>query len=235
MALLNLLSPRAGVEITRSISYGEGPRHALDVYRHAANRARRRWSCSSTAASWQRGNKAIYRFLGSALARRGYVAVIADYRLYPEVLYPEFLDDGARAVRWTKDNMPRFGGDRRRIFVMGHSAGAYIAAMLAIDGRWLAKVGLAPGAESAGLIGVAGPYDFLPLHGETLKAIFNGGNDPQTQPITHVTARRAARAADDRRRRRILVDPGNSTRLAARLREAGNEATVIAYPRTGHL
>jgi acetyl esterase/lipase len=232
-AILNLLSPRSGIEITRSICYAGGHRHTLDVYRPTA-------SCPAPVivffygGSWQRGHKALYGFLGSAIARRGYVALVADYRLYPEVRYPEFLDDGARVVRWAKDYAAWFGGDHNRIFVIGHSAGAYIAAMLAIDGRWLAKVGLAPGQDIAGLIGVAGPYDFLPLRGETLKRIFNGGNDPATQPITHVTpgappALLMAGVADG------LVDPGNAIRLAARLRDAGNEATVAAYPRTGHL
>jgi acetyl esterase/lipase len=233
VSLLNFLSPRAGIEITRAISYGDGHRHTLDVYRPAAIDPAP-VIVFFYGGSWQRGNKALYRFLGTALARRGYVTLVADYRLYPEVRYPGFLDDGARVVRWAKDNAAWFGGDRKRVFVMGHSAGAYIAAMLALDGRWLEKVGLAPGQDIAGLIGVAGPYDFLPLHGETLKRIFNGGTDPDTQPITHVTAGAPPAllltgAADG------LVDPGNSARLAARLREAGNDATVVAYPRTGHL
>jgi acetyl esterase/lipase len=240
-SILNFLSPRFGIEITRSVSYGDGPRHTLDVYRPAA--AGKVPVLEPVLApvivffyggSWQRGRKALYGFLGTALARRGYVTLVADYRLYPEVRYPAFLEDGARAVRWAKDNAAWFGGDRRRVFVMGHSAGAYIAAMLALDSRWLAQQGLAPGQDIAGLIGVAGPYDFLPLRGETLKRIFNGGNDPATQPITHVTPGAPPAllmtGVDDG-----LVEPGNSTRLAARLRDAGNEATVVAYPRTGHI
>ena len=87
--------------------------------------------------SWQGGNKSIYKFVGSALARRGYVVIVPDYRVYPEVIYPGFLEDGALAVRWTKDNATRFGADPNMLFVMGHSAGAYMAAMLALDSRWL--------------------------------------------------------------------------------------------------
>jgi acetyl esterase/lipase len=232
-ALLNLLSPRSGVEIVRSVRYAEGRRHMLDVYRPAAV-TDAPVIVFFYGGSWQRGQRALYGFLGTALARRGYVTAIADYRLYPEVRYPEFLEDGARAVRWMKDNAASFGGDGRRIFVMGHSAGAYIAAMLAIDGRWLARVQLSPGADLAGFIGLAGPYDFLPLRSETLKKIFNGGDDRTTQPIAHVAPGAPpgllmTGVADG------LVDPGNSLRLAERLRTVGNEATVITYPRTGHL
>ena len=115
---------------------------------------------------------------------------------------------------------------------MGHSAGAHIAAMLAIDATWLQKVGLAPGRDIAGLIGISGPYDFLPLKNETFKIIF-GGDRPETQPISHVTpgappALLLTGGKDD------VVGAGNSTRLAERLRAAGNEATAVIYPRTGH-
>ena len=105
---------------------------------------------------WRSGHKGLYRYVAKALTRRGYVAVVPDYRIYPEVRYPDFLDDGARAVRWVKDNVHRFGGDPEKIFLMGHSAGAHIAAMLSIDSTWLDKIGLVPGRDLAGLIGILG-------------------------------------------------------------------------------
>lgn len=220
------------IAFTRSIAYAKGARQTLDVCRPKA----------ATAApvvvffyggGWRSGSKGTYRYVAKALARHGYVAVVPDYRIYPEVLYPDFLDDGARAVRWAKDNARRFGGDPDKLFLMGHSAGAHIAAMLAIDANWLKTVELAPGRDIAGLIGVSGPYDFLPLRDKTLAIIFGGANRPQTQPITHVTpgAPPALLLTGGKDR---VVDAGNSTRLAERLRAAGNEATAIVYPRTGH-
>ena len=170
---LNFLAWLHGVEITRSIAYGEGARRTLDVYRPSAAAAAP-VVVFFYGGSWQSGHKEMYLFVAAALARRGYVIVVPDYRVYPEVRYPDFLDDGARAVRWAKDNAARFGGDPQKLFVMGHSAGAYIAAMLALDGRWLQKVDLAPDRDIAGLIGISGPYDFLPLSDGTLKTIFGG-------------------------------------------------------------
>ena len=221
-----------GLEITRSVAYGAGARRTLDVYR-PKNAAALPVVVFFYGGSWQGGNKQIYRFVAAALARRGYVAVIPDYRVYPEVRYPDFLEDGARAVRWAKDNAARFGGDPGRLFLMGHSAGAYIAAMLALDPRWLNTAGLAPDRDIAGLIGVSGPYDFLPLRDGTLKVIF-GGNDPATQPISHVApgappALLLTGAKDG------IVDPDNSARLAARLHAAGDSATVRVYSWVGHL
>jgi acetyl esterase/lipase len=220
------------IAFTASIAYAKGARHTLDVCRPKA----------ATAApvvvffyggGWRSGSKATYRYVAKALARRGYVAVVPDYRIYPQVLYPDFLDDGARAVRWAKDNARKFGGDPEKLFLMGHSAGAHIAAMLAIDARWLEKVGLAPGRDIAGLIGVSGPYDFLPLRDRIFAIIFGGANRPETQPINHVTPG-APPALLLTGGKDAVVDPGNSTRLAERLRAAGNEATAIVYPRTGH-
>jgi acetyl esterase/lipase len=220
------------IAVTRDIAYADGERHTLDMFRPR----------TATAApvvvffyggGWRSGNKRMYRYVGKALARHGYVAVVPDYRIYPPTLYPDFLHDGAQAVRWVKDNAQKFGGDPDKIFLMGHSAGAHIAAMLAIDATWLKTVGLAPGRDIAGLIGIAGPYDFLPLKDEELIVIFGGANRPETQPISYVTpgAPPALLLTGDKD---DVVGAGNSTRLAERLRAAGNDATAIVYPRIGH-
>jgi acetyl esterase/lipase len=232
-APLNFLAWRHGIEITRSVAYGEGARRTLDVYRPNAAAAAP-VIVFFYGGSWQSGHKETYLFVAAALARRGFVTVVPDYRVYPQVRYPDFLEDSARAVRWAKDNASRFGGDPNNLFVMGHSAGAYIVAMLALDDRWLEKVDLAPDRDIAGLIGISGPYDFLPLHDGTLKVIFGGANDPATQPISYVLpgappALLVTGARDD------TVDPGNSSRLAARLRSAGDNATVVDYAWVGHL
>jgi acetyl esterase/lipase len=216
----------------RDIPYASGARHTLDVFRPQAA-AGAPIVVFFYGGGWRSGRKEMYRYAAKALARRGYVAVLPDYRIYPEVKYPAFLDDGARAVRWTRDNTTQLGGDPDKIFLMGHSAGAHIAAMLSLDARWLAKVGLAPSRDIAGFIGLAGPYDFLPLCDDIYLTIF-GGNRPETQPISHVTpgappALLLTGAKDG------VVDPGNATRLAKRLRAAGNDVTTATYPRIGHL
>jgi acetyl esterase/lipase len=220
------------IELTQSIAYADRSRHRLDVCR-PRGAAAAPVVIFFYGGAWQSGYKELYRYVAKALARRGYVAVIPDYRIYPEVCYPEFLDDGALVVRWVKDNIARFGGDPDKLFLKGHSAGAHIAAMLSIDARWLGKVGLDPRRAIAGLIGISGPYDLMPLRNERLKVIFGGGNRPETQPIYHVApgAPPALLMTGGRDR---LVEPGNSVRLAARLVAAGNAATVLTYRRVGH-
>jgi acetyl esterase/lipase len=232
-AVLNAIEPRRGTELTRSVSYGEGPRQTLDVYRPIAA-ASAPVVVFLYGGSWQFGHKETYQFLGRALARRGYVVVVPDYRVYPEARYPAFLEDNARAVRWAKDNAVRFGGNPNELFLMGHSAGAYDAAMLALDKRWLNKVDIEPGRDIAGLIGLSGPYDFLPLRDETLKTIFGGADDPTTQPISYV-APGAPRTLLLTGGGDEMVEPSNSVRLAARLRAVGDDVTLVTYPRVGHI
>jgi acetyl esterase/lipase len=220
------------ITLTSSIAYADRSRHRLDICRPNGSVAAP-VIIFFYGGAWRSGNKELYRYVAKALARRGYVAVVPDYRIFPEVCYPDFLDDGALVVRWVKDNIARFGGDPEKIFLKGHSAGAHIAAMLSIDGRWLDKVGLRPGRDIAGLIGIAGPYDYMPLRDETLKVIFGGANRPETQPIFHVS-RGAPPTLLITGGRDRLVEPGNSTRLAARLVAAGNTAKVLIYRPVGH-
>jgi acetyl esterase/lipase len=161
------------------------------------------------------------------------VAVVADYRLYPEVRYPGFLEDGAQAVRWAVDHAARFGGDPERIVLLGHSAGAYNAVMLALDERYLQAAGVDPGRVKA-MAGLSGPYDFLPLEGQITPRIFGHADLPATQPLAYVRpgsppAFLATGDAD------TMVYPRNTTALARSLRQAGVEVDERHYPGLDHI
>jgi acetyl esterase/lipase len=161
------------------------------------------------------------------------VAVLPDYRKYPQVVFPGFLEDAAMAVAWARRNAARFGGDPSRVFLMGHSAGAHIAAMLSLDARYLGTQGLAP-RELAGLVGLAGPYDFLPLKDPILKTIFAPeATIARTQPITFVAAGAPAAflatGADD-----TTVNPRNTANLSASLRTAGVRVEEKRYAGLNH-
>jgi acetyl esterase/lipase len=231
--VLNVLALLGRYRVTTGIAYAPGPRHSLDVYApipaHGSPVV-----VFFYGGNWQEGDRAIYRFVGAALAARGIVTVIPDYRVYPEVRFPAFVEDGARAVRWTHDHVAAFGGDPSRVVLMGHSAGAYIAAMLTYDRQWLEEVDLDPDRDIRGLVGLAGPYDFLPLRDETLKIIFGPTSRlAASQPINYVESGApptflVTGSADD------VVDPGNAMRLARRVAAKGDAATVKIYDGIGH-
>jgi len=232
---VTLLNATSGGDfhVTKNIAYMPGPRGTLDVY-VPDNAVNAPVVVFFYGGSWQGGDKAMYRFLGAALAARGVVTIIPDYRVYPEVRFPVFLQDSAAAVAWAHAHAQNFGGDPQRLVLMGHSAGAYNVAMLALNPVYLGAVGLNPQRDISGFIGLAGPYDFLPLHDPVLETIFGPAETlARTQPINFVTpgAPPAYLAAG---LRDTTVDPGNSQRLAAKLRAAGDAVQERYYPHLNH-
>jgi acetyl esterase/lipase len=232
LGAFNALVPKDGgaQRVASGLPYGEGPRRMLDVYAPPGAKDRP-VIVFFYGGSWNTGERARYSFLGRALAARGFVTVVPDYRLVPEVTYPGFVEDGAAAVRWVRENAKNYGGDGERIVLAGHSAGAYIAAMLAVDGRWLGS----DRAAVRGLVGLAGPYDFAPFTVASSQAAFGRWPKPaETQPVTWADASAPPSllltGADD-----TIVRPRNSDALAARLRAAGVAVEVKRYASIGHV
>jgi len=220
--------------VERGAAYGAHARQRVDVYRPRAWRAGQEplpIILFIYGGSWQEGERAGYAFAARAFADAGFLVAVPDYRLVPEVRYPAFVEDGAAALRWVRANAARLGGDPDRIVLIGHSAGAYNAAMLALDERWLG-----PDRRAVrGLVGIAGPYDFLPLDTAASVAAFGQERDlPRTQPVNFASAgdppALLLHGTLD-----TVVYPRNSERLAARLQAAGVQARVKLYPRVGHV
>jgi acetyl esterase/lipase len=213
--------------------YAPGPDHQLDVYRAGAP-GNAPVVVFFYGGSWQSGRRQDYRFVAAALARHGVVAIVPDYRKSPRHPFPAFMQDAAAAVAWARANASRYGGDPARIFVMGHSAGGQIAALLATDARYLRAVGMAP-RDLAGAIGLAGPYDFLPIVDPKIKTVFGAEKDwPLSQPVNFVDGDEPPflllHGASDRK-----VRPMNSEHLAAKLRAQHEPVTLEIIPDTGHV
>lgn len=182
---------------------------------------------------WRNGRRDWYRFVGLRLAEAGILTIIPDYRAFPEVTFPDFMDDAARAVAWALNHAEVHGGDPSRVFLMGHSAGAHIAALLATDARHLQRAG-ADHSRIRGVIGLSGPYDFLPLTSRRLQEIFpDEALRAASQPVDFVDASSPpmllVHGKDDR-----TVLPRNSRRLAERLAAHAVEVQLHLYPGLGH-
>ena len=184
--------------------------------------------------AWVNGERAWYRYAGEALSRHDIVVVIPDYRKSPQVKFPTFMDDAAQAVAWARANAAQYGGDPSRLFVMGHSAGAHIGALLATDARYLARVNLKP-RDLAGFIGLAGPYDFAPFSDDYLLEVFGSDADAQqaAMPASYVDGDEPPMLllqglAD------TTVRPSNTRSLAAKLTAHGEPVETKFYPGIGH-
>lgn len=232
-ALLNLVAQRRGYRVHRDILYGEHARQGMDFYVPDALSGPAPVVLFFYGGAFQAGRKSEYRLVGGSLASKGIVVAIADYRIYPEGRFPDFLEDGAQALVAVRRVARDYGGDPDRIFLAGHSAGAYIAVMLVADPRYLERQAADP-AAIRGVIGIAGPYDFLPIVDPTLISVFGGSARVETQPIHYIDSRKPpmllATGADDGR-----VQIKSTRNLSARLRSAGNEVVEIIYPGVGHM
>lgn len=217
----------------RGSAYGSGPRQRLDVYAPPNATAAQPVAIFFYGGSWDSGRRGDYAWAGRALAAQGFLTLVPDYRLYPEVVFPDFLDDGAAAVRWAVDNAAALGGDPQRIVLIGHSAGAYNAAMLALDPRYLKAAGVERSVVRA-FAGLSGPYDFLPLDGPITQRTFGAAGDlPATQPGLYAAAGSPAAflASGDAD---TTVYPRNTRKLAAALRQAGARVEERHYPGLDH-
>ncbi|NBX02568.1 MAG: alpha/beta hydrolase [Alphaproteobacteria bacterium] len=236
VSLLNASIPSDGYRIHKDIAYGNDARQKLDIYiPDAATPA----NPSPVivfyyGGSWQQGSKDDYLFLGESFATLGYVTVIADYRLYPQVSFPTFIDDSAQAFGWVHKNIANYNGDENNLFLAGHSAGAYNAVMLAVNHDYFNRVNIKP-SWVRGTIGIAGPYDFLPLTDPTLIKLFStAAQEKDTQPITFVNKKYApiflATGDSDEE-----VLPRNSIILDQRLKQLGSPVESHIYTNIDHI
>lgn len=219
------------------VSFGE--HGAQRLYVHAGSGASQGGTLKPViiwihGGGWAHGDPKDYNFIGRSLAPNGFVVVNVGYRLGEYGKYPAMLEDGAAAVRWVHNNIAKHGGDPERIYLMGHSAGAYNAVMLALDEQWLGREGLDASAIN-GVVGLAGPYDFLPLDGEGVERAF--GDAPKleaTQPVNFARADAPPMllVTGDQD---TVVRPRNSTALAKALSEAGRPTEALMLDGVDHI
>lgn len=234
VVISTLISDR-GARTDIGVAYGQGPRQTLDVYRPPADITENDAIILFLyGGSWTSGSKELYGFAGQALAARGFTTVIPDYRLYPDVQFPSFVEDVAAAYAWTDRTLARTCG-ARPIIIAGHSAGGHMAALLALDRKYIAAQP-AEVAPPAAVIGLAGPYTFEPTVWPSTKAAFASvATTPDVpRPITYVRPGAPPfllvhGLADD------LVNLKNTRELAAALTAVGTSVEVQTYENIGHI
>ncbi|MEO6076126.1 MAG: alpha/beta hydrolase [Dokdonella sp.] len=230
---LNALSPDGELVEARGITFDRSLDLKLDIYR-PKNASNAPVVVFYYGGRWEFGKRADYRWFGEALARNGFVAILPDYRKYPQVKFDGFMTDAANALAWSFQHAAEYGGDSDQLFVMGHSAGAHLALMLATNAQWMAPHQIAT-TRLAGAVGLAGPYNFLPLKEDDLIDMFGRTPDEQarTQPINFVDGDEPPMlllhgSADS------TVWPKNSTTLAQAVNAKGGRAEIIMYPDVTH-
>ncbi len=218
---------------TADVAYGPQARQRLDVYRPRTLPRGAPVVVFLYGGRWQYGSKDDYRLLGDVLTRSGFVVVVPDYRLHPDTVFPGGVHDAARAVRWARDHAAEYGGDSSRLVLVGHSAGAHSAALLALDPRYMAEAGV-PRTAIRGAVVIAGPVDTTWTDPDVQRLMGPREHWPASYPARFVGADDPPillqHGGGDR-----TVQPRNSTGLAERLTAAGGCARAVVYPRLGHV
>jgi len=232
-SIANFPSYFSDLERKADIAYGSEESQKLDIYQSAKASAKKPVVIFIHGGRWSSGDKGQYRFVAARLAKAGYITVIPDYRKYPQVKFPEIMDDPAQAVAWVIKNIENYNGDKTRIYLMGHSAGAHMAALLVSDEHYLKKYG-ASAHDIAAFVGLAGPYAFTPEEAD-LKDMFGPPDKyPQMQVPTFITGHEPPMLllegeSDD------SVKLYNLTRLADAINKHNGRVIAKTYPGLGHI
>lgn len=219
--------------LTQDLPYGNNVRQRLDVYRPRRADGPAPVIVFLYGGRWQHGSKGEYRLVGDAITRRGLVAVVPDYRLYPEVRFPAWVEDAARAVRWVRDSIQGFGGDPARIVVVGHSAGAHTSALLGLDGHYLRQAGV-PAEAVRGFVSLAGPVATAWTDTDVQALMGPPEQWPATYPMAQVGGREPPLLLLQGGRDET-VSPAGVGRLAAQIRQRGGCARAIIYTGLNHV
>ena len=229
----DILSPYSGYAVTKDLPYGKLHRQTLDVYTPTGKLASEDIIIFIYGGSWTSGEKSNYRFIAQPFAEAGFKTILPNYRLYPEVKFPEFVEDTAKAVAWVYRKQSK--KKPSKIILIGHSAGAHIAALIALNPHFLEAEGLSRSIIKA-WVSLAGPLAFNPLNTKSTRPIFETVRDniKQAQPINFATKDSPPgilfHGKDD-----ITVYEKNSIVMAKILKENGNKVVQKSFDDLGHI
>ncbi len=233
LSTLNAVVPDGPSTLISNLEYGKSNRQRLDIHQPNSLPSKAAVIIFFYGGRWQSGERAEYRFVGQALAKRGFVAVIPDYRLFPDVEFPHFIDDAGAVTRWVLKNIQQYGGDPSKVYLMGHSAGAHMAAMLISNKQYLNNQQV-DHKDIAGFIGLSGPYDFK-ITDEDIKSVFRKANTfNDTQPIHFVDGSEPPMLLLHGLKDKTL-SMKNSQHMAEKTIKMGGKAELVIYKDIAHI
>ena len=225
---LNTITPSGSYKLVKDIAYGDDERQKLDIYQSSVSKPGAPIVVFIHGGSWDSGSKRMYKFVGEAFTSQGYTVVIPNYRLYPDVVYPQFINDTAAAIAFTAKRYPEQG-----LVVMGHSAGAYNVMMVTVEPKYLRAQGIEVCQAIAGTVGLAGPYGAFPLKAEPLVTIFPGRHMTDDAPVNLINGPTPPvfMAIGDKD---TTVSELHSLKLSEIIHARGGKADFKTYPGLNH-
>lgn len=195
LAIVNGITSSGGVGVSKDILYGDEPLQDLDIYypKPLAQAMEKQSAITKTypmvvfvyGGSWENGSKEEYAFVGQSLAQAGYVTAVINYRKAPEHVYPDYVEDTAKAIAWSYKNAASFHADPQRLAVVGHSAGAFNAVAAIANEDFLAPYGVKP-KDIRAVIGIAGPYSYDFRKFDSATAFAPDATPDEVMPDRHI-------------------------------------------------
>ncbi len=227
--LANAKSDLPAERIVSDLAYGQKKTQKLDIYLPVKSARPHDVIVFLYGGRWETGAKKDYAFVADAFTRRGYIVVIPDYRKYPDVKFPVFAQDAAASIAWTAQNIGEYGGNKARLFVSGHSAGAHLGALVVADETYLSGKKLI-----RGFAGLAGPYSFTPDEKDLIDMFGPPRRYPQMQVTTFIDGAEPPmlllHGAKD-----TTVERYNLDRLKAAIEKHGGKVKTKIYPGLDHI
>lgn len=183
LAAVNIPAGFKSGQVVENVSYGTLPLQKMDIYIPDVKAAENLpVIIFMHGGRWTDGDKNQYAFMGKKLNEYGFITVIPNYRKYPDIKFPIFIEDTARAISYTYDHIAEYNGNPNNIHLMGHSSGAHMAALAIADRSYLNAFDKTPDIIKS-FAGLSGPYDFVP-QARDIKSIFA---PPENYPKMQVT------------------------------------------------
>ena len=230
----DVLSPYSGYEVITNVPYGTLERQKLDIYTPTKKQKSSDIIIFIYGGSWKSGEKSNYRFIAQPFTNAGFITIVPNYRLYPEVRFPEFNKDVAKAVAWVHRNLSNSTGPKN-IVLVGHSAGAHIAALISLDPKYLEVEGLSPSIIKT-WVSLAGPLAFNPLKTRSTRPIFETVKDDikQAQPI-NFSRKNSRPAVLFHGKKDTTVYEKNAILTAQALKKNDNRVIQKSFAGIGHI
>ncbi len=185
---------------------------------------------------WNSGHRKLYASFAKTFNSAGFVTVLVDYRLYPEVMYPVFVDDCVKALNWTVEHIAEYGGDPAKIFIAGSSAGSHIAAMILLDEEFRNIPAFDP-LKLRGALLTSSPFDFEKdnlLDEDILHEVMGSEeNFRDAQPIKHIR-KDVPPILIINGDRDPLTSEAQAARFAREMKEIGAPVTYLMIPGGDH-
>jgi acetyl esterase/lipase len=214
------------------IAYGDEVWQKLDIYVPTEAKSSFPVVMFFYGGGWSYGEKKEYAFVANSLAKHGFITVIPDYVKYPQAKFPAFEEDAATASKWVYENIEKYQGQKNNLHLLGHSAGAHIAAILIADKHYLKQVGLTSQIFNS-FVGLAGPYNFTPAEEKYQKIFGSPAEYPKMQVSNFIDGDEPPmlllHGADDN-----LVGKFNLDKLEKSIKDKGGKVETVILPDIGH-